>query len=207
MSAQRTESTRDDTATIRDLIEAWAIWRDSRAWDRFRTVWHPDGRMNATWWQGPFEEFITANEKGWADGVRILHFLGGSAVDVRGDRAVAQTKMTIEQRATVEGVVCDVTCTGRFYDFFAFRDARWGLVLRQPIYERDRLDPVVPGTAPDLDPAVLAEFPEGYRHLAYLQRGLGYDVKRDMPGLEGPELEALLARGAAWLDGTLEQPA
>jgi hypothetical protein len=26
-------------------------------------------------------------------------------------------------------------------------------------------------------------------------------VKRDMPGLDGPELEALYARGKSWLDG------
>jgi hypothetical protein len=74
-------------------------------------------------------------------------------------------------------------------------------VLRQPIYEKDRLDAVAPGTAPRLDDTVLAGFPEGYRHLAYLQDGIGYDVKRDMPGLVGPEVEALYADGAAWLAG------
>jgi hypothetical protein len=109
--------------------------------------------------------------------------------------------MTISQRAEVEGVVCDVVCTGRFYDFFERRGGRWGLVLRQPIYERDRLDPVDPTEAPDLDPKVLSGYPEGYRHLAYLQQGIGYDVKRDMPGLTGPEVDALYARGAAWLAG------
>ena len=44
-------------------------------------------------------------------------------------------------------------------------------------------------------------FPEGYRHLAYLQTKHGYTVKPDMPGAMGPELEALYARGAAWLSG------
>jgi hypothetical protein len=41
----------------------------------------------------------------------------------------------------------------------------------------------------------------GYRHLAYLQEGIGYDVKRDMPGLDGPEVERLYADGTAWLGG------
>ena len=40
--------------------------------------------------------------------------------------------------------MCDVVCTGRFYDFLEQRDGRWGIVLRQPIYERDRLDPIDP---------------------------------------------------------------
>ena len=190
-----------DTRIIRELVENWAVWRDARLWDRFRTVWHADGRMMATWFQGSFEEFIKVNDEGWARGVRILHFLGGSSVDVAGERGIAQTKMTISQRAPVEGVICDVVCTGRFYDFFAKRGGRWGLVLRQPIYEKDRLDPVDPSAKFVLDKDLLARLPEGYRHLAYLQSKIGYKVKTDMPGIDGPELEKLYARGAAWLKG------
>src|SRR5580704_16817172 len=111
-----------DKVAIRELVENWAVWRDARLWDRFRTGWHPEGRMMATWFQGTFEEFIKGNDEGWKRGVRILHFLGGSAIDVAGNRAIAQTKMTISQRAPVDGVVCDVVCTGRFYDFFEKRD-------------------------------------------------------------------------------------
>jgi hypothetical protein len=177
------------------------VWRDAGDWERFRTVWHEDGRMMATWWQGPFEEFIRVSREGYERGVRILHFLGGSAVDVSGDRAIAQTKMTISQRASVEGHACDVVCTGRFYDFFERREGRWGLVLRQPIYEKDRLDPLEPGVRVPLDPDLLGRFPDGYRHLAYLQTRIGYEVKRDMPGLAGPEVDELYRRGGRWLAG------
>ena len=72
-----------DKRAIRELVENWAVWRDARLWDRFRTVWHADGRMMATWFQGSFEEFIKVNDEGWARGVRILHFLGGSAIEVK----------------------------------------------------------------------------------------------------------------------------
>jgi len=195
------EKPRSDEEAIRALVENWAIWRDARLWDRFRTVWHADGRMMATWFQGTFEEFIRVNDQGWARGVRILHFLGGSSIDVVGDRAVSQTKMTISQRAPVDGVICDVVCTGRFYDFFAKRGGRWGLVLRQPIYEKDRLDPVDPSVTLALDQELLGRFPEGYRHLAYLQTKIGYKVKPDMPGIEGAEVDLLYARGARWLEG------
>jgi hypothetical protein len=190
-----------DKVIIRELVENWAIWRDARLWDRFRTVWQPEGRMMATWFQGGFEEFIKVNDEGWARGVRILHFLGGSSIDVAGHRGIAQTKMTISQRAPVDGVICDVLCTGRFYDFFEKRDGRWGLVLRQPIYEKDRLDPVDPAANLALDAELLQRFPEGYRHLAYLQSRIGYKVKTDMPAIEGPELDQLYARGARWLTG------
>lgn len=190
-----------DRQAIRDLVENWAVWRDAGDWDRFATVWHPGGQMMATWFQGPFEQFIAVSREGFQRGVRIGHFLGGSSVDISGDRAIAQTKMTISQRAAVHGVPCDVVCTGRFYDFAERRDGRWGLVLRQPIYEKDRLDSVSPSAHVQLDAGVLNQFPEGYRHLAYLQAQLGYRVKPDMPGLTGPEVEQLYQRGARWLAG------
>ncbi|SFU43391.1 nuclear transport factor 2 family protein [Pseudoduganella namucuonensis] len=190
-----------DRLAIRDLVENWALWRDAGDWERFATVWHDDGVMMATWFQGPATEFIRVTKEGWAKGVSILHFLGGTTIDLAGQRAIVQTKMTISQRADVDGVPCDVVCTGRFYDFIEKRGGRWGVVLRQPIYEKDRIDPLRPGTRLELDAARLAEFPAGYRHLAYIQTRIGYDVKRDMPQLTGPEVEALYRRGQAWLRG------
>jgi hypothetical protein len=191
----------EDRLAVEALLNNWAVWRDAGDWQRFRSVWHDDGRMMATWFQGSADDFIAASREGWSKGVSILHFLGGIAIDIASPRAVAQTRMTISQRARVHDVLCDVVCTGRFYDFLEKRDGRWGLVLRQPIYEKDRLDPVDPAARLSLDPNLLERFPEGYRHLAYLQTQIGYEVKVDMPGLKGPEVEALYERGRAWLGG------
>ena len=193
--------TMHDHVAIRDLIQNWALWRDAGDWGRFETVWHDDGVMMATWFQGPAAEFIRVTREGWSRGVSILHFLGGTSIDLNGVRAIAQTKMTISQRAEVHGVLCDVVCTGRFYDFIEKRQQRWGLVLRQPIYEKDRIDAVDPAAALELDGQLLAQFPAGYRHLAYVQSQIGYSVKRDMPQLQGPVVESLYARGQAWLAG------
>jgi hypothetical protein len=190
-----------DRLAVRQLVENWAIWRDAGDWDRFRTLWHDDGRMMATWTQGTADEFIEMSKQGWAKGVSILHFLGGHSADLNGDRAISQTKMTISQRAHVHDVLVDVVCTGRFYDFIERRNGVWGLVHRQPIYEKDRMDPVDPAAELVLDPRLLSLFPPGYRHVAYLQTQIGYKVKTDMPGLQGPEVEELYRRGATWLAG------
>jgi hypothetical protein len=190
-----------DRFAIRELIENWAVWRDAGDWERFRTVWFDDGRMMATWTQGSADEFIAMSKAGWAKGVSILHFLGGQSIDLSGTRAISQTKMTIAQRGIVHDVQVDVVCTGRFYDFLEKRGGRWGLVLRQPIYEKDRLDPVDPAATLTLDPALLAKFPEGYRHLAYLQSQIGYPIKLDMPGLKGEAVQRLYGSGARWLAG------
>ncbi|CAN0413720.1 unnamed protein product [Phaeothamnion confervicola] len=190
-----------DKLTIIETVQNWAVWRDAGDWDRFRTVWHDDGWMSATWFQGPAPAFIKVSKEGFDKGVSILHFLGGTSVDLNGDRAVAQTKMTINQRAQVEGVWVDVVCTGRFYDFFEKRAGKWAIVRRQPIYEKDRMDVLDPSASLKLDAALLASFPEGYRHLAYLQSRIGFKIKTDMPGLKGEVVQGLDARGAKWLAG------
>jgi ketosteroid isomerase-like protein len=192
-----------DELEIRQLVERWAVWRDAGDWDRFATVWHPDGVMVATWFQGPWQDFIRVTQEGWARGVNILHFLGGSAIEVAGDRAIAQTKMTISQRGPVDGVPCDVVCTGRFHDFVQRHQGAWKLLHRQPIYEKDRIDPVDPAATLVLDADALAALPAGYRHLAYIQQRIGYTVKLDMPMLTGPAVEDLYRRAAAWLAGGL----
>ncbi|MBC7803000.1 MAG: nuclear transport factor 2 family protein [Candidatus Parcubacteria bacterium] len=191
----------EDKLAIVETVNNWALWRDAGDWERFRTVWHEDGWMTATWFQGPAEKFIEVSRTGFDKGVSILHFLGGTSVDVNGERAIAQTKMTISQRASVDEVPVDVVCTGRFYDFFARRRGRWGIVRRQPIYEKDRMDPLDPAARLTLDPELLQRFPEGYRHLAYLQSRIGYTIKLDLPQLKGPVVQALYVQGQAWLEG------
>ena len=69
--------------------------------------------------------------------------------------------MNILQRAPLHGVLVDVVCVGRFYDFFEKRDGRWAIVRRQPIYEKDRLDPVDPSADADARPGPPGELPRG----------------------------------------------
>ena len=190
-----------DRLAIRDLIENWVVWRDSGNWDRFPEVWHDGAEMHATWFQGNADAFVRASRQGWDKGARVWHTLGGSSIDLAGPRAVAQTKMTIAARGPVDGVECDVVCTGRFYDFLEQRKGAWGFVIRQGIYEKDRIDTVDPAQSVAPDKAVLEGFPEVYRYLAYMQVGAGMTVKPDMPGLRGAEVEALYARGQRWLSG------
>lgn len=188
-------------AVIRDIIENWAAWRDGGDFDRLSSCWHKDGRMVTTWGSFDAAAFVAASRAAWARGVEIAHLLGGSSVDVVGDRAVAWTRITIQQRGALDGISVDVTCIGRFFDLFEQRLGRWAIVLRQPTYERDRLDPVAPGAVVALDADLLGAFPVGYRHLGYLQTRSGMTVARDLPGLRGPAVDALHARGANWLAG------
>ena len=191
-----------DRLLIRELVDNWMIWRDARRWDRIESLWHEGGMMMTTWGgHSTPAEFALAAQQGFDRGDRMMHSNGGTTVDVVGNRAVAETKLRIMQRGVLHGVQCDVTCIGRDYDFCEKRGGRWGFVLRQPIYERDFIEPVDPSQTIELDAARLARFPEGYARLAYLQETLGYGIITTMPVHTGPELEALYAQGAAWLAG------
>ena len=191
----------EDKVEIRELIENWVLWRDTGAWERFRTLWHPGAWMCASWFQSPADQFIEVSRAAHAKGVSILHMIGGSTIDVKGHRAVSQTKMTINQRASLDGVVVDMVCMGRFYDFLEKRADLWGIMRRQGVYDKDWLTVVDPNVSLKLDPALLGQFPAAYQHLGYLQTRLGLPVKKDLPHTNGEVFQALYAHGERWLNG------
>jgi hypothetical protein len=197
-----TDETILDRLAIRELVENWSIYRDNREWDRFMTVWHDGGVMMTTWGgQATPQEFAEAATKGFAKGDRMLHEVSGVTSLVEGDRGFAMSKLRIMQRGPVDGVTCDVTCIGVNFDFMERRDGRWGLVLRQPVYERDYIVPTDPDATVHLDPEIMERRPDGYQRLSYLQEGLGYTIKPDMPTEVGAEREALVEAREAWLRG------
>ena len=108
--------------------------------------------------------------------------------------------MTISQRAKVDDVLCDVVCTGRFYDFFEKR-GRWGLVLRQPIYEKDRLDPLDPSAKLDSTRPCWRAFPKATATSPICRRASATRSSRDMPGLDGPEVDGAVREGRAVAEG------
>lgn len=200
MNGDDAETRPSDETAIRRLVENWAIWRDTGDWDRFATLWTPDGEMATTFFKGPARQFIE-KARGAAGGILVQHILGGTAVRLRGGRAVSDTRMTINMRLPVERVLCDVVCTGLFHDLLERRGEQWLLARRQPIYEKDRIDPVEPGAVVELDRALLDRFPAGYRYTGYAQERLGLEVFRGLPGTGGEPLASIHARAEAWLAG------
>lgn len=190
-----------DKIAIREVIESWAIFRDTGDFERLATCFHVDGTMMATWFHGSAAEFVERAKASWARGNMSSHILGAIQIDIAGNRAIAQTRATIASRDTIDGVLYDIACIGRMYDFFEKRNGRWAIAERRLTYEKDRADPVVPGKTHDFDEALLGQFPDGYRYLAYAQTKRGQTVIRTLPGLRGPEVEALYAKGKAWLAG------
>jgi hypothetical protein len=186
--------------SIIDVVQSWALYRDTGDWDGLRSTVHPDAHMTATWFDGSFEEFITSVQASWRKGSKSQHFLGGSVAQIKANKAIAQTRMAIMVRGSIDNQVVDITCTGRFYDRVEKRDGKWKILKRNVIYEKDRMDLLDPSARLTLDPSRLQQFPEGYQHLAYLQSSQGAQVSPHLATASGPALEALISQAQAWLN-------
>ena len=149
-----------DKLALHDVVQSWALYRDTGDWEGLQSTLHPSAHMTATWFDGPFTDFIVAVKASWRKGSSSQHFLGGTVSQIVGDKAIAQTRMT---------------------------------------YEKDRMDLVNPGALLELDAQKLAQFPEGYRHLAYLQSSHGAQVSPHLATAQGDAFDRLLQEAQAWI--------
>ena len=108
----------EDRLAIRQLIDDWVMWRDSGDWDRLAATWSPGAFIMTTWCEASAAEFVERSRRSWEAGIYAFHTVNGCSLEVQGDRAIAQTKMSITQRAKVHDVLVDVSCQGRFCDAF-----------------------------------------------------------------------------------------
>ncbi len=188
-----------DRADLRAIVDGWIVWRDCGQWEKLLSAWHPGGRMSSTRFEGLAVDFVAQTKRAYDSGVAVRHAQNGFWCEVAGDRAFTVTGMSIQQRGALEGIAIDVTCTGCFVDFFAYREGRWALDRRQPAYDWDRIDAVDHGATILLDPSRLARFPQSYRHLAYLQEQAGQTINLDLPAARGAGFDALIAAAKAWI--------
>jgi hypothetical protein len=192
--------TMDDRAAIMDAVANWALWRDSGRWEKLASLYTADAIQHTTWFVGPAAQFIERIRSRPAGG-RSQHFMGACSVEVKGERAIAETRLVLLVRAELHGTEVDITCYARSYDRFVRAAGAWRIQQREMIYEKDRLDPVDPAASITLDAAELARYPYGYRHLALLQAAGGAHITPELPTPGSEALRRLYAEGERWLRG------
>src|SRR4029079_385116 len=106
---------------IRALVENWVVWRDAGDWERFRTVWHDDGRMMATWFQGSPDGFVAIDGKtlrgsfdAFADR-KAAHVLSAFAVDHRIILAHEVVEEKSNEIPAVQSLIETLGLTGRVF--------------------------------------------------------------------------------------------
>jgi hypothetical protein len=194
-----------DKIACAELIQNWGVFRDQGKWKELRGTFTPDGHISVSWFRGPFEQFVERCRASFgASHSWSRHHLFAPAVEIAGDRAVAETSVTIRVRQPFNGIAVDLTSCSRFLDRVERHAEGWLIAERVAIYERDRLDPVEPSAAFDelFKAANTAQYPEQYRYMAFRLahaegRSLASVIYRD----GGAETADLYARFSAWLAG------
>lgn len=188
----------DDRLQITDLLTGW-MHRDLGEWDQLRNLFHPDGTIEITWFEGLASDFVDGSMRMGASDVRTKHLIGTPVVtfNTEATRAIVETNAMI----IGENVKLNLGCIGhnRFYDMAEKCDGVWKLFHRQSIY--DMASFTFPLGVVPVDQSAVEKYPREYAALAYLLEKSGFPVQRVF-ATRGSILEQQMkADGKRWLSG------
>jgi hypothetical protein len=191
---------------VHSVRRAWALARDNADWDTFRACFHPDATVRVLWYSGPVGPFIAQTIESAAKrqpgGKSTRHWLGNYRVWLNGDRAILETDTMIINRDRFKGHLVDYIMNIRLYDRMERRGGEWRILRMDAIYDRDRLDPVIPGSLPpDFFEGVPLEGPNSQMGITrWRLEKRGGQFPSDL-AVGGTETEKTLRRETeAWLD-------
>lgn len=192
-----------DKLVIADLIQFERLYRDQQQWECLRSTYHPDSLVRLGWFAGTGDEYaeasrrMEANKGGW----QIRHITHPTLVQVRGDRALAETNTLIIRRAELGGVLVDITIYCQLYSRVERRDGTWRILTLDVVYEKDTAVPVYASDHFELNREELEQGPAAYRFSAYNLKKIGYTVRPDeLYSTNQPERVAQLYRESEdWL--------
>ena len=184
----------EDRQSIADLMTGW-IHRDLAEWDQLRELFHPDGTIEISWFEGLASDFVDGSMRMGESDLRTKHFIGAPVVAFNGPKATVETNAVV----VGENVRLTLGCSthARFYDQVEKREGVWKIVKRQGIYDFAYF--TFPQGVVEIDRALLKQYPREYAALAYLLEKSGFPVKRVF-ATKGSGLERTMkANAQAWL--------
>ena len=185
----------EDTFQINKLITGW-IHRDLGEWDQLRGLFHPDGTIEVTWFDGKFSDFVEGSIRMGGSKIKTKHLIGTPVITFQGDRAFVETNAVIVGQNLELGLGCETH--NRFIDTAEKRDGVWKLVKRQSVYDMGSF--TFPLGLVEIDRTVTAKYPPEYAALAYLLEMSGFPVKR-VYATRGSDLEkSMKAEVYRWLN-------
>lgn len=185
-----------DRQQLNDLMNGW-MHRDLGEWEQLRDLFHPDGTIEITWFEGLASDFVAGSMRMGKSDLRTKHLIAAPAItfSASGDKAILETNAMIIAENVQLNVGCE--CHNRFYDMAEKRDGVWRLVRRQSIYDMGTF--TFPLGLVEIDPGVVAKYPREYATLAYMLEKSGFPLQRVF-ATRGSELEQKIKHDAKqWL--------
>jgi hypothetical protein len=183
-----------DRQSIADLMTGW-IHRDLAEWDQLRELFHPDGTIEISWFEGLASDFVDGSMRMGESDLRTKHFIGAPVVAFNGHKATAETNAVV----VGENVRLNLGCSthARFYDQVEKRNGMWKILKRQGVYDFSYFN--FPQGVVEIDRELVKKYPREYASLGYLLEKSGFPVKRVF-ATKGSDLEKTMkAKGHAWL--------
>lgn len=185
-----------DHQQLNDLMNGW-MHRDLGEWDQLRDLFHPDGTIEITWFEGLGSDFVNGSMRMGASDLRTKHLIASPAITFNeaGDKAILETNAIIIAENVKLNIGCE--CHNRFYDLAEKRDGVWKLFHRQSVYDIGTF--TFPLGPVEIDQAIVTKYPREYAALAYLLEQSGFPLGRVF-ATRGSELEAKMkVEGKRWL--------
>lgn len=176
-----------DITAITQLIIRERESRDLSLWDRMLDCFHPDSRINISWFQGSGPDFVEASKGMVQRGMLAKHRLGPVLVTLNADRAVASLSGIID----IPTVIDDIELTLSAHCLLLYRaekrDEVWRIAYFECIYRRDEFIPAILGQTVTIPLDKIRGFRPSYRNLCYSLSLIGYEVNSELPGEDRPE--------------------
>jgi hypothetical protein len=190
-------------STLFELVQRERISRDTARWADLSDCHWPDSRVRVTWFDGPAGEFVRRSQEQIAAGRgQGIHFCIPVTARVTGDRALVESRGTIQVRSRLHDVEIDIDHWCRFLCRAERRSGIWRLKQFDAIYGKDRIAPTRPDEKVPIDWEIAAPLRSSYRWLAYLNVANGYAYDDGLPGDDRRDLIAEFeTESDAWLNG------
>jgi hypothetical protein len=93
--------TLQDRQDIADLMTG-RIHRDLGEWDWLKGLFHPDGQIEITWFEGPAYDFVNVSAQMGDSAFRTKHLITAAVVTFSADgtRAVSETNAALRKSAS-----------------------------------------------------------------------------------------------------------
>jgi len=189
-----------DRVAICELVQREGAARDMQRWDQLAASYTEASDIDISWFRGTGNAFADASRKMANRGLRTFHQMGPTIVEIRGDRALAETGCAIHAICTFMGAGADVVGYSRLFERVQRVAGEWLIASLQMVYIQDMLLPLNPSQVPQIDSGKLAGYRISYQFLSFMLAHAGHVPRTDLPGVDRPEtVSSLIQQNQVWL--------